>query len=322
MKTKKVPVIDLSISIVNTSNWIYLKPCLESIYKNIKGITFEILVVDNVSDDGSQEKIRDFFPEVILSINQQRYGFAKNNNINLRKASGRYVMLLNDDTLLLPGSIENGINFLDTNLDVGAIGCKMVNPDGTYQVASARKFRTLYTEILIESGLNRNVLYIDPTLKSPNQNSIEIDYPSEAGMILRREVIDKVGYLDEQFFMYGEGADWFKRIKKAGFKIVYIPTCPIIHFGGETNKRMKIGMYIQYYKSKYLLFQKDNKFTGLLYRLLIIVFFLMKRLYLLLVSSMAQDNQRLKNMELLNYYNALLDFMLRRFKDINYPFPN
>ncbi len=313
--------MDLSISIVNTSNWVYLKPCLESIYKNIHGIQFEILVVDNVSEDGSQEKIQISFPDVILSINQRRYGFAKNNNINLRKASGRYVMLLNDDTLILPGSIENAINFLDTNLAIGAVGCKMMNPSGGYQFASARRFRSLFTELLIETGLNRKAQYIDPSFNSNNYIPVEIELPSEAGTILRREILDKVGYLDEQFFMYGEGADWFLRIKKAGFKTVYLPNSPIIHFGGETNKRTKINMYIQFYKSIYLLFQKENKVKGLLYRLLIITLFIIKRVYLMVVSVIAKGNKRLENKERLYYYKTLLDFMFLRYKDVNYPFP-
>ena len=270
-----VDQIDLSISIVNTSNWKYLKPCLESIYQNIKDISFEILVVDNVSDDGSDEYTQKLFPDVMLSSNNERYGFAKNNNINIEKANGRHILLLNDDTLVLPNSLEKAVNFLDKNPDVAIVGCKMISPNGDYQDASARRFKSLFSEFLIETGINRRIHIFDV---STNQSKkyFEIDLPSEAGMIISRNVFNKIGFLDEQFFMYGEGADWCLRVKKEGYKIIYLSDCPIIHFGGTTNNRTSLKMFLQLYKSKYLLFNKYNKIEAFLYKHLIIELFWIK----------------------------------------------
>jgi len=312
--------IDLSISIVNTSNWKYLQPCLESIYENINGINIEVLVVDNDSDDGSFELIQSHFPEVILSRNPTKYGFAKNNNINLKKSSGKYLMLLNDDTLVKRGSLEAAINFLEQNKKVGMVGCKMIYPDGEFQKASARKFRSLFTEFLIESGLNRNAVYIKISDIDPFQE-IEIDLASEAGMIIRKETFDQVGCLDERFFMYGEGADWCKRIKKAGWKIFFIPKSPIIHFGNISNKRTSLKMYLQFYKSTYLFFNKTSSIQGFIYRLFIIKIFTIKRIYAYVSLLFLNGNAKEKKFELDKYYKALLEMFLFRISDDQFPFP-
>jgi len=308
---------DLSISIVNTSNWVYLEPCLNSIINTVQNIDYEILVVDNCSDDNSVEKIKANFPSVILSVNKSKYGFAKNNNINLRRASGRYLMLLNDDTLVQPNSLENAIMFLDDHPEIGGIGCKMIDPDGSFQRTSARRLRTLYFTILAETRINRQL----NKLGTPEGNSIvEIELPQEAGMILRKEVIDDIGLLDEQFFMFGEGADWCRRIKNAGWKIVLYPNCSIIHFGGVTNKKTSLKMYLQTYKSAYLYFKKESKIKALIYRLFIISMYTMKSF----VIKFAKPKWKKKYSsahEMLEYYQALVTLMLNKVDDPNYPFP-
>ncbi len=309
--------MDLSISIVNTSNWTFLKPCLESIYTNIKNISFEILVVDNVSDDGSSENIRVLFPDVILTRNAKRHGFAKNNNFNLQKASGRYLMLLNDDTLMLPGTIEKAIEVMDQNPEIGMLGCKMICPDGEYQKASARKFRTLLSELIIETGLFRLFPQIYIT---PGTELTEVDMPSEAGMMVRREVVNEVGLLDDRFFMFGEGADWCRRIKAAGWKIVYYAGCPVIHFGGTTNKRSSLKMYVQFYKSTYLFFQKESRFKSAVYRGLLMAVFGGKKV-LLWVGAKISPGNKAHYEEMKPYYDAMLDYLLNRFHDADYPYP-
>ena len=314
-------LVDLSISIVNTNNWTFLKPCIESIYQNVKGISFEILVVDNASTDGSAEKIKEFFPEVVLSVNSTRFGFAKNNNINLRKASGRYLMLLNDDTLMLPGTLEKAICFLDSHADIGAVGCEMVYPDGKYQVASARRNRTLKSEFLIETGVNKKYNYIEPIPKA-GEESVEIELCSEAGLIVRRETVDRVGLLDEQFFMYGEGADWCSRIKKTGWRIVFLPNTRIIHYGDQTNKRVKIKMYLQFYKSTYLFLRKENSRKGAIYRIFIMVIFFVKKIVASVTAMCSGADIKKTNVEKIKYYDALLAFFARRIHDENYPLPD
>jgi GT2 family glycosyltransferase len=310
-------MIDLSISIVNTGNWKYLEPCLRSIMDNTYAITYEILVVDNASDDGSAALITKNFPDVILTVNPRRYGFARNNNINLRKSSGRYVMLLNDDTLVQPGSLDVAVKYMDDHEDVGMVGCKMIDPDGTFQHTSARRFRTLLDTFFSEMGLSRQYRRLFP----PDANTLrEIDLPQESGMILRKIVLDEVGLLDEQFFMFGEGADWCRRIKRTGWKIVFLPDSRIIHFGNVTNQKASLKMFIQGYKSTYLYFRKEGNFTAECFRAMILTIYALKYLFVRLRYSLAQSRSDTLP-EILMYYLALINFMSTGIHDPQSPYP-
>jgi GT2 family glycosyltransferase len=308
-------MIDLSISIINTSNWKYLEPCIRTIIGNTFNITYEILVVDNASDDGSVDLIRKNFPEVVLTINSERFGFAKNNNINLRKSSGRYLMLLNDDTLVQNGSLDVAIQYMDDNPDIGMIGCKMINPDGTFQPTSARRFPTLSSTLFSESGLRWRLRKLFP---SDGNTTREIDLPQESGMIMRKTVLDTVGLLDERFFMFGEGADFCRRVKRAGWKIMFLPDCRIIHFGDVTNKRASLKMFIQSYKSTYLYFGKESIITARLYRLLILIIYIIKYLMMHVWYSLSRREEVL---QILKYHRALIDFMLTGINDPQNPYP-
>jgi GT2 family glycosyltransferase len=317
-------VIDLSISVVNTSNWRYLQPCLKTIEDGDAGISCEVLVVDNVSTDGSAEKTRDLFPGVILSVNQTRYGFAKNNNINLRKSQGRYLMLLNDDTLVQPGTLRKAVEYLDAHPEVGAVGCRMINPDGSIQVSSARPLPTLWSAVLRETGLtrllSRSKIWRSEFISKDDHDTVrEIGLPQEAGMIVRSEVVRDVGVLDERFFMFGEGADWCRRIKGAGWKIEYLPQCPIVHFGDVTNKRSSALMYIQHYKSAYLYFAKESAATAGLYRWLVAAVVAMK--YVVTSVRLAVFGARDDQKYVRDCHGKLLDMLLFRMSDPHYPFP-
>jgi len=317
---------DLSISIVNTSNWKYLEPCIKAIIDNTQYISYEILVVDNASDDGSADLIAKNFPEVILSITPRRYGFAKNNNINLKKSGGRYLMLLNDDTLVQPNSLENAVAYLDTNPDVGMVGCQMLNPDGTVQYSSGRKFLNLLDIIWAETGIStafsKNPVFARRIIGNWDHNTIrEIDLPQESGMILRQNIINNIGLLDEEFFMFGEGADWCRRIRQAGWKIVFLPECKIIHFGGTTNQRTSLGMFLQSYKSTYIYFRKESRIISLCYRIIILLIYFGK-FFLIGLKQIFLWPWRRQYLDILKSYRALLYFVLFRINDPNYPFLN
>ncbi len=319
-------MVDLSISIVNTSNWEYLEPCLKSIINTVQKSSYEILVVDNASDDGSVENVKREFPNVILSVNESRYGFARNNNTNLCKSSGRYVVLLNDDTLVLENSLDNAVEYLDRTPEVGVVGCKMIDPDGTVQYASGRQLCTLLNTLWTETGLSRvfrnNRLFASYTIGDWSHDTIrEIGLPQESGMIVRREVVDEVGLLDERFFMFGEGPDWCRRIKRAGWKIMFLPNCPIVHFGGVTNRKSSVKMSVQHYKSMYLYFRKESAIRGFCYRFLIIMIYVAKS-GVVYVKHLMYGTQDKSYSELLTYYRALIDMMIFRLVDPNYPFPS
>lgn len=319
-------MIDLSISLVNTNNWHYLEPCIRSIIENTHTISYEILVVDNASSDGSAERIRREFPAVILSVNERRHGFAKNNNKNLRKSRGRYVMLLNDDVLVQPHALDAALLYLDANPDVAGVACQMVSPDGSVQTASGRRLPTLLTILWKELGLsyrfNKSPVFAWQTIGDWDHNSRRfIDLPSEAGWIMRRQVTDQVGLLDEDFFMYGEGADWARRIKKAGHRIIFLPECRIVHFGNVTNQRSgNIKSYIQYYKSTYLYFLKRNWAQGLAYRLIMIAIFLVKTVFFGLLYLLSLGFY-LPYPDIFKYYSSALNLLLFRLHDENHPFP-
>jgi GT2 family glycosyltransferase len=319
-------MIDLSISIVNTNNWHYLDPCLRSIIDNTHMIKYEILVVDNASTDGSTEKIQEYYPEVILSINQKRFGFAKNNNINLKKSRGRYLMLLNDDTLVQPDSLAKAVKYMDENLEIGMIGCKMVSPDGTVQQASARRLPTLTSMLWKELGLSyrfyKSRVFSPYLIDDQDYSSIKkIEFPSEAGLIIRKSIVNEIGLLDEQFFMYGEGADWARRMKKSGYKAVFFPECPITHFGNVTNQRSgNLKLYEQYYKSTYLYFRKESFLCGLIYQLLVTSIFSLKILIFFMIYILSMRRYK-PYPDVFAFYWASIRLMIFKLPDINYPFP-
>jgi len=318
-------VIDLSISIVNTNNWHYLEPCLRSITENTHSIKYEILVVDNASSDDSVEKIRGRFPEVLLSVNEKKYGFAKNNNINLRKSRGRYVMLLNDDTLVQPYALDYAVQYLDEHPAISGAGCQMISPDGSIQIASGRRIPTLLTILWKELGLsfrfNKHPFFAWHTIGEWDHNSRRhIDLPSEAGWVMRKSVIDKVGLLDDAFFMYGEGADWASRIKEGGHKITFLPECKITHFGNVTNQRTgNIKSYIQYYKSTYLYFMKRSWVQGLAYRLIMVLVFSIKIIFFGILYLLSLGFYK-PYPEIFKYHLLAFELLVFRLHDENYPF--
>ena len=233
---------DVSVSIVNYNAKEYLDRCLKALYKSIKKHSFEVIVVDNASDDGSADLVKIKFPTAKLIINSSNLGFIKANNIGIQNSKGRYVLCLNNDTEVLDRSIDKLVAFMDSHPDAGAAGPKLLNSDGTLQMQCRRGFPTLSNSLFYFSGLNRLfpkskllggylLTYLD------DKNMTEVDSLCGAAMIVRREVIDKVGLMDESYYMYGDDIDWCYRIKKTGWKVYYLPDAEIIHYGGRGGSR-------------------------------------------------------------------------------------
>ncbi len=233
--------MDISVVIVNYNVSSFLEQALLTLKDALKDIDAEVFVVDNASSDDSVEMVREKYPWVTLIVNDRNVGFAKGNNIALRRVAGKYVLLLNPDTVLRRNTVKNMISFLEEHPEAGLAGCKVINPDGSLQLACRRGFPTPGGAFFKLSGLSGlfpnsktfgsyNLTYLDPDTVT------EVDAVSGSFMIMRRDVIDKIGYLDEDFFMYGEDLDFCYRIKEAGWKIYYVPTTEIIHFKGESTK--------------------------------------------------------------------------------------
>lgn len=254
-------MIDLSIIIVNYNVKEFLKNLLHSIQKAAQNLSIEIIVVDNASDDGSVEMIKEKFPDVILIANEKNLGFGRANNIGLKKARGKYFLLINPDTLVAEDTFIKLIEFFETHPEAGMAGCKILNPDGTLQLACRRSFPGPWTSFTKVTGLSnlfpKSKLFARYNLTYLDENqTYEVDAISGSFMMLRKEVYEKVGGFDEQFFMYGEDLDLCYRIQKAGYKIFYVHTTQIIHYKGESTKRSSLDETRVFYNAMHLFVKK------------------------------------------------------------------
>ncbi|MBN1138228.1 MAG: glycosyltransferase family 2 protein, partial [Anaerolineae bacterium] len=222
---------DLTISVVSADNRNLLLPCLQSIYETTHNSNLEIWVVDNASTDGTAAAVRAAFPEVRLIHNEARQGFSTNNNLVLGQGLGRYLILLNDDTLMKDGALDRMIEFMDNHSEAGAVSCAQTNPDGSWQHAFAY-FPNPFIEGLWPAANWSHLLM------RGREEPFEVDWVCGAAMLVRREVIGQVGVLDTAFDpIYSEEVDWCYRIKQAGWKIFVLPDAQIIHYGGQTMNR-------------------------------------------------------------------------------------
>jgi GT2 family glycosyltransferase len=253
--------VRLSIIIVNYNSGHYLEKCLKSIYAETKQLPFDIWIVDNNSKDTSFSMIRRNYPLVNLIENKENIGFARANNDAIQKCRGDYVLLLNPDTLILENAIEKMVKFLDENPQTGIAGCRVLNEDGTLQLACRRSIPSPGVAFFRLIGLSRlfptsrtmasyNLTYLDPD--KPH----EVDAVSGAFLMIRRKVVDKIGALDENFFMYGEDLDFCVRTKKAGWIVMYFPDAKIIHYKGECSRTNSRKAAFEFYRAMYLFHKK------------------------------------------------------------------
>ena len=253
--------MDLSIIIVNYNVKEFLQNLIHSIEKASLNLTKEIIIVDNASDDGSVEFIREKFPQAILIANQKNLGFGKANNIGLKQASGKYILLINPDTLVAEDTFEKMIKFFESNPEAGLAGCKILNPDGSLQLACRRSFPGPWTSFTKVTGLSslfpNNKVFARYNLTYLDENkTYEVDAISGSFMMMLKEVYAKVGGFDEQFFMYGEDLDLCYRIQKSGFKVYYVHSTQIIHYKGESTKRSSLDETKVFYSAMHLFVKK------------------------------------------------------------------
>ncbi len=253
--------MDLSVIIVNYNVRQFLENALVSIKRSLSGIDSEIIVVDNNSDDGSVEMLREKFPDVCLIASGTNMGFARANNVALKRAAGKCLLLINPDTIVQEDTCRVMLDFLSTHPDVGLAGCKILNSDGTFQLACRRSFPTPWVAFTKVSGLSSlfprsrlfgkyNLTYLNP------DKMYEVDAVSGSFMMMSRRAFEAVGVLDESFFMYGEDLDWCYRTKQAGFKVYYVPTTKLIHFKGESTRRSNIDEIQVFYRAMQLFVEK------------------------------------------------------------------
>ncbi len=234
--------MDLSIIILNYNTKQLLDNCLASIKKSKTSFQLETIVADNGSTDGSLEMLMQKYPDLILVDNGSNLGFAKGNNQAIKIARGRFILLLNSDTTVEENTFDKTIKYLNAHPEVGAMGGKVLLPDGTLDKACRRKFPNPANSFLRLFGLKKFSNY---NIAGSIDEEMEVDAVMGAFMVVPKTVIDKVGTLDEEYFMYGEDLDWCWRIKQAGYKVIYNPKAQITHYkyGSSQNIPFKIIQY-------------------------------------------------------------------------------
>ncbi len=239
----------LSITIVNFNKGSFLLACLDSLYKTAGDISLEVIVVDNNSSDGTGEILPTLYPGVRLILNSANLGFARATNQALALARGSFILLLNPDTVVMEGALQTLVDFLKANPGVGAVGPQMVGPDGAIQL-SCRRFPgystalfghySLLTRWFPRNRFSRRYLLSD----WDHAETREVDWISGACLMTRREVLERVGFLDEQFFLFNEDVDWCKRVREAGWKVVYLPAARVVHYIGASKDKIPSALVI------------------------------------------------------------------------------
>jgi N-acetylglucosaminyl-diphospho-decaprenol L-rhamnosyltransferase len=285
-------VVDMSIVLVCWNNKQYLDPCLESLFRDELNCTFDVVVVDNGSTDGSQEMLQEKYPEVMLIQNSKNEGLSRASNQGIEATNGKYVLLLNNDTIVNAPSLDSMVTFLDENPKVGAVGCKLLNADGTTQ-SCYNHFSTYWEEILIATRVGELFRPGYPSIVDADERK-SVDWMSSACLLLRRSALDQVGLLDEEYFIYGDEADLQYRIKKAGWEIWYLPEAKIIHYGGRSMDRWPRRKMV--YRGKMLFYQKNyGAFQSFLLRIMLAILSLLKVIvwsFVFLIPSMRDQAKK------------------------------
>ena len=232
--------IELSILIVSWNTRDILRDCLNSVRWATAGRAAEVIVVDNASEDGSADMVEREFPEVRLVRSATNTGFAAGNNIALRMAQGRWLLLLNSDTVVLGDVLWSSVEYLRRNPAVGAMGCRVLNPDLSMQPTCFR-YPSVLNLALLTSGLGRvpwsRTLGRYQMRGWQRDDEREVDVVTGCYLLLRREVYEAVGGLDESFFFCGEETDWCRRIRAAGWQLRFAPVGEIIHLGNASGRK-------------------------------------------------------------------------------------
>ncbi|MCP4578450.1 MAG: glycosyltransferase [Deltaproteobacteria bacterium] len=272
----------LDVIIVNYNSTPQLLKCIRSLLSLSEGISLRIHVQDNASRKGDVRVVARDFPEVLLTRNSRNYGFAKAVNRAIKNGSAPYVLILNPDTLALPGLLSTTLGYMENHPEVGVLGPKILDSDGVVQ-GSARSFPNLLTALFGRKSILSKIMPHNPitrenilTVLSDGMNPMEVGWVSGACMLVRRDAIDNVGPFDERFFMYWEDADWCRRMWRKGWKVIYFPEASMIHHVGVSSESNIFRSVLEFHRSIYRLFDKHADgfniylkplvFWGLLYR--------------------------------------------------------
>jgi len=283
-------MVDVSIIVVAWNVRQLLYNCLKSVYDQTEGIDFEVIYVDNASEDGSVDMVRREFPEVRIIENERNEGFIRANNQAIGIAEGRYVLLLNSDTVVLDNAIAETVKFADEHTDAAVVGCRVLNPDGTLQrncFMSHSVLNLFLSATYLYKVFPKNEFFGREDMTWWNFDEVrEVEVVNGCFALVRKEAIEQVGLMDETYFVYGDDQDWCYRFREAGWKVMFTPKPQIIHYRGQTTKKQRSGDFkLQLYGSM-LIFMKlhRNRLAFPFARLLLALFFFLRVPYWLVVG--------------------------------------
>jgi hypothetical protein len=254
MSPKTEIPITLSVIILNWNVRELLQRALDSVFTSWGDQPgLEVIVVDNASKDDSLSMVREIFPEVHVIANDENRGYTGGNNQGIEAATGEYLLILNPDTEVIDDALLRLVKYAQQHPDVGLIGPQLLNPNGTVQ-SSKWRFPNLVTLFLESTWLQkfapRRLLRHYYAQDLSDNHTHKVDWVTGAAMLVRREVVEQVGGLDENFFMYSEELDWCRRIKASGWQIVYYPKARLIHYEGKSSEQVVVARHIHFQSSK------------------------------------------------------------------------
>ena len=251
--TSPTPSPLLSVIIVSWNVRDLLRDCLRSLIADQGELAMEIIVVDGASADGSAAMVAEEFPVVHLIASDENLGFPKGNNVGMGVTNGRFLLLLNPDTIVKRGALATMLAYLQSHPAIGLVGAQLLNGDGSVQ-SSRRRFPTMATAFFestwLQSIAPKRVLddyYVNDV---GDEETALVDWVMGACMMTRREVVDAVGDMDEAYFMYSEELDWQRRINEAGWQVAYLPTAQIVHYTGKSSEQAVTARHINFQRAK------------------------------------------------------------------------
>jgi GT2 family glycosyltransferase len=291
--------VDISVVIVGWNARHYLELCLDSLTTAPPRRSMEIFVVDNASTDGSAEMIETRFPHVELIRNSENLGFAKGNNVAIRRCQGRYIALVNPDVIVFPGCLDALADFLDENPKVGNVGPRVFNPDMSQQ-STCRRFPTLWNNFCSATALattftKSRIFAGEHMWFFPHDRTISVDVIVGCFSMIRRETFDEVGLLDEGLFMYGDDVDWCRRARNAGWQVFFYPGARAIHDRGKITAPYPVRFAVAQQKSVLHYWKKHHGFFGVLGIRSILLFHHLLRYTAAAVSDLAHPRESEKS---------------------------
>jgi GT2 family glycosyltransferase len=264
----------LSIVIVTWNCKKFLRECLESIDGYRRREDVEIIIVDNASNDGTPEMVRESYPDVLLIDSKENLGFPRGNNVGIRRSSGQYLALINPDVRVLDGCIEKLLSFMQKNPRVGLLGPQMLDAEGVAQrsyMGAPTLWNLLCRALALDSLFPKSKLfagflmhYFDLTQTAP------VDILNGWFWMTKKEAVDQVGLMDDSLFMYADDLDWSKRFRDAGWDVIYYADAKAIHYGGGTTARAPVRFAVEMQRANFQYWQKNyGKLSQVLYRMII-----------------------------------------------------